>query len=325
MRALIIGFGSIGRRHARNLLGLEPDCSLVIVRRDGIEDDETRDLGSRVVGSLDDGFRTHPDIAVVANPSALHAGTVLRALEAGIACYVEKPVITTRRDAHRIREVLRRTKPITTYSGCNLRLLPSLQEVRRILSDGELGTIVRADFQVGQSLPSWRPGADYRSGYSARRELGGGVVFDLVHELDAVRWLLGDGFEVRGAVQGRFSSFDIDVEDTACAVLGRPYGPPAVTVSMDYVHRGRMRRYTFVGEEGTLVWDFDEECVRCIKATGQEEIARMDGGFDTDSTYLRAMTEFIECAKRGSPTTQDLEEGMRSAELALAVKEASLQ
>lgn len=323
--ALVIGFGSIGKRHARNIRKLCPSCRLMVVRRYVTQhDDEIRSLGAELVGSLDEALRAGVDLAVVANPSALHGETVLRLLMDGVPCYVEKPTVTTRADAARVRGHLSRSgsAPVT-FAGFNLRFLPSLRAVREILRSGRIGTVVRADFQVGQWLPAWRPGTDYRKRYSAHAALGGGVVFDLVHELDAVRWLLGGEFEVRGAIAGRFSCLEIDSSDTACAVLARRGGPPAVTVGMDYIDRRGMRRYTFVGEEGTLVWDLKEQALRIIHENGVEQVAVSEQGFDMDETYVRAMAEFIACVQRGEPTSQDIEEGLNSTELALAVMEAA--
>jgi len=323
--ALVIGFGSIGKRHARNIRKLCPSCRLIVVRRHVTEhDDEIRSLGAELVGSLDEALRAGVDLAVVANPSALHAETVVRLLTEDVPCYVEKPTVTTRADVARVRQHLSKSSsPPVTFAGFNLRFLPSLQAVREILRAGRIGTVVRADLQVGRWLPAWRPGTDYRKGYSARAALGGGVVFDLVHELDAVRWLLGGEFEVRGAIAGRFSCLEIDSNDTACAVLARRRGPPAVTVGMDYVDRRGMRRYTFVGEEGTLVWDLQERTVWIVDETGVEQVAVPEQGFDMSETYVRAMAEFLGCVQRSEPTSQDIEEGLHSTELALAVMEAA--
>lgn len=322
MRALIIGFGSIGRRHTHNLRMLRPELSFVMLRHNLIENEQTRSLNAHVVHTLETALALTPDFAVVANPSALHTSMVEPLLEAGIPCYIEKPLVVSRSDYEQIRRVLDRlnTLPVT-FSGCNLRMLPSLQKVRELLVSGKLGKVVRANLQVGQWLPDWRPECDYRKSYSASTILGGGVVFDLVHELDAVRWLLGDGFQVKGAVCGRFSRLEIDTDDTACILLGKNGCPPAVTVSLDYVSRRLVRRYEFVGEEATLVWDLPMRSLRWIGPEGEQAIAMDDKAFDMNETYVAAMREFLECIEAGRQTSQDIREGLRTAELAILVKE----
>ena len=79
-----------------------------------------------------------------------------------------------------------------TQVGCNLRFLPSLQRLKDLIAQGVIGRIVRASFEAGQWLPDWRPRQDYRKSYSADPDSGGGVLFDLIHEIDAAYWILGD-------------------------------------------------------------------------------------------------------------------------------------
>lgn len=320
MRGLIVGFGSIGRRHAANLRRLVPGIRLTVLRRQKAE--ATADEGIEFVYDFETALRHRPDIAVIASPTSMHIEALAWLLPAGIPCYVEKPTVATRDQAMAVRGLLTSTgSSPTTFAGCNFRYLPSLAQLRGMLQAGSIGKVVRAGFQVGQWLPDWRPDQDYRQTYSAHARQGGGVILDLIHEVDQVRWLLGE-FDRIVALAGQLSCLDLQAEDTACALLGRD-GGPFVTLSQDYVSRRRVRRYEFVGEEGTLIWDFSAAQLLRITRETEETIDCGPAAYDVVATYVAAMREFIECAKSGHKTSQDLEEGLKSTELALAIKEAS--
>lgn len=319
MKALIVGFGSIGRRHAANLQQLVPGIRLTALRRqcEGVAPE-----GVELVYDFETAIGRSPDVAVIASPTSMHLEALVHLLQAGIPCYVEKPAVATRAQATALRQLLADIgSGPTTFAGCNFRFLPSLTRLREMLQAGAVGKLARAAIQVGQWLPDWRPDQDYRQTYSAHAQQGGGVVLDLIHEVDQVRWLLGE-FDHVAAMAGHLSCLELNAEDTACALLGRD-GGPFVTLSQDYVSRRRVRRYEFVGEEGTLIWDFTAgQLVRITRET-EEAIDCGPMAYDVAATYVAAMREFIECAESGRKTSQDLEEGLKSTELALAIKEAA--
>jgi len=207
---------------------------------------------------------------------------------------------------------------VVTLSGCNLRFLPSLMAARKLLHDGAIGRVVRASLQTGQWLPDWRPASDYRASYSASPDLGGGVVLDLVHELDAARWLLGE-FDSITALGGHRSSLEIASEDAAVIAMTRVNGP-VVAIGLDYVARAPVRRYEFFGEKGTLVWDLPARRLEIV--AGEAKAPALDAtAFDVSLTYLAAMREFVECVRDSRVSSQDLREGLRSAALAIRINE----
>lgn len=320
VRALIIGTGSIGRRHIGTLQALETGTKFVLLRRGALQDAWSSSLRAAVTGTVAEALALKPDFCVIATPSALHHEALLPVIDAGLPFYVEKPVVTSRAQLESLAGALDRTRySSATLAGCNLRFLPSLRKLKEVLGSGAAGRIVRASFQAGQWLPDWRKGSDHRSDYSASETLGGGVIFDLVHELDAVRWLLGEFHQVR-TMAGSYSSLMLQTEDAAVILLGRP-GGPAVSVGLDYVSRHPIRRYELVGEEATLVWDLPDRRLTRAAPEGVETIDAGPDGYDVAATYRAAMKEFLDSVRSGRPTSQDVHEGLRSAELAIRAKE----
>lgn len=321
MRVLLIGSGSIGRRHLESLRILGVEVELALLRSGAREDGWSREQGATVFGDFPAALAWRPKLAIIANPSMLHFEALRALLPAGVPCYVEKPVIADSRQVEALWALLRSVpNPPPTQAGCNLRFLPSLIRLAELLEGGAVGRVVRASLQVGQWLPDWRPAQDYRASYSADPARGGGVVLDLVHELDAARWLFGEFSTVR-AVGGHFSRLEIASEDSAAILLGRP-GGPAVAIGLDYVSRRPMRRYEIVGDEASLCWDLPAHRLDLIGQIGVEAIDCGPAAFDVAATYRAAMTELLTAVQGGPPCRQDLAEGLRSATLALRVKDA---
>ena len=233
MNILLIGCGAIGKRHLKNLLEIVPDAKITVLAPDNVQNNLSDVFSATVIRSWDEIDKTI-DLVIVANPSALHAIHIAEILKRNIPAYIEKPLVTTHTDLQQINTQLRTsdfTQP--TMIGCNLRFLPSVKILKKQLENNVIGNVCRAIFEVGQYLPQWQPTKDYRTRYSARKSLGGGVIYTLVHELDLVRYLLGE-FSVISSQYDHLSHLEIDVEDTAVIHLGRPQGP-FVSVHLDYV------------------------------------------------------------------------------------------
>lgn len=318
MRILIVGSGSIGRRHIRNLQKLVDRPKFILLRNAAREDEFSRELGATVVGSFTDAIAQKPAFSVIATPSVFHFEALQALLPAQVPCYVEKPVVTTEAQVEQLELLLAGvTRMPTTMAGCNLRFLPSLKTARQLIRDGVLGRPVRASFQVGQWLPDWRPAQDYRQSYSASRELGGGVVLDLIHELDAARFLFGE-FEQIFSLGGQYSRLEIESEDSAAIILGRPHGP-VVSLGLDYVSHTAVRRYEIIGDEGSLIWDLPTRTLILLRKDQQEVVTADPADFDVSVTYIEAMQEFLNAIEGSRSSSQDIADGLRSARLAALV------
>ncbi len=317
MRVLIVGTGSIGRRHMASLRALVPGVSFDLLREADRSSQLAGGVGETQSGSLEEALSKLPDLMVIATPNSLHLRYLLAAIEWQIPFYAEKPVVTSREDAATLRRQIAGRLP-PHIVGCNLRFLPSLLTLAGLLHDSVAGRIVRARFEAGQWLPDWRPSRDYRSSYSASAALGGGVLLDLIHELDAALWLLGDFSQVR-AITARASTLEIDCEDVACLLLARPNGPVA-SVEVDYVSRTPVRRYVVVGDQATLEWDLHRRALLICRKDAVEAVRLDDSAFDVGATYRAAMHELLTAVAEGRQTSQPLREGLRSVDVILAAR-----
>lgn len=318
MRVLMVGSGSIGRRHMASLRSLVPNVQFDVLREHGRSRD-TSELGHvEVVGSLDEGLERQPHMMVIANPSSMHLQPLLAAIDAGIPFYAEKPVVSMLDDLSLLQSRVALGGLPPNVVGCNLRFLPSLIAFKALVDEGRLGNLVRADFEAGQWLPDWRPSQDYRLGYSANRSQGGGVLLDLIHEVDAALWLLDDFEHVTGYAT-HASALEIDTDDCAGILMARA-GGPITSVRVDYVSRKPVRRYTLVGDRGTATWDLRSSTIVLDDEAGSQEIQLPAGAFDVSKTYLSAMQELLGAIKSNRPSTQPLEEGLRALTTVLRAK-----
>lgn len=317
-RFLIIGLGSIGRRHARNLAALYPGSCFTFLRRAVGTEDLITELNGRTITTLDE---LDYDLIVLATPSALHMDLLPTLITSGKSLMVEKPIVTSLADANAILNLLADSPDAVRVAGFNFRHLPSLMMAHTMIGEGKLGQIVRASFKAGQWLPDWRPAQDYRDVYSASADLGGGVELDLVHEIDVARWFFGD-LDLKYAIGGKLSSLEIDSNDVAAMILAPASGPPLVEITLDYISRQRVRRYEVVGENGTLVWDISGT-LEFREAAGKTTVMLNSGdGFDVAPSYVDLMSRLMEARTGNWPTPlQPLADGVISSRIAIAARE----
>ena len=173
MKTLIAGLGSIGRRHFRNLIALgETEIILLRSRRSTLPDDEL--AGYPVETDLDEALRKHkPDAVVVANPTALHLDAAIPAAQAGCAILLEKPVSNSLERLDVLEQAAQKSGS-GILVGFQFRYHPTLNKARELIRAGALGKVLTAHAHWGEYLPNWHPWEDYRQGYAARAELGGG-------------------------------------------------------------------------------------------------------------------------------------------------------
>ena len=249
-RVLVVGLGSIGRRHVRNLRA-RGVTEIVAFRARGVD---TRPLADdervETVGSLEDGLAWGPDIVFVTNATALHLETARAAVEAGAHVFVEKPLS---HDLAGVDDLLAQARARRRHImvGCNLRFHPVIARARQLLAEGAIGRPVSARFSVGEYLPDFHPWEDHRDSYAARRELGGGVLLTQIHDIDLMVWFFGMPTRVSATVAA-VGDLGIDVEDLA--VVSSEYDRLIAEVHLDYLERPGRRWFLVVGTGGKLEW-----------------------------------------------------------------------
>jgi predicted dehydrogenase len=319
IRAVVAGLGSIGRRHLANLRAIEPDAQITVLRHDRAETAVPADA-DRVVHTLADAVAQRPDIAFVCGPSSTHVTVGLALAEAGIHLFVEKPLALMAADAARLVDVCAQARRLLIV-GYNLRFSTSLRALYDAARSGRIGRIMSGRAEVGQYLPDWRPDVDYRRTNSARREFGGGVVLELSHELDYMRWLLGDVRAV-DAVVARLSDLEIDVDDTADILLSFARGSVG-NIHLDMTQRNPTRRCQLVGTNGTLSWDGITGETRLFEPGAGWSTLVPAGAQERDAMYLAQTAHVVACLRGEAEPLADGRTGAAVVKLAEAVAAAA--
>jgi predicted dehydrogenase len=321
MKFLIAGFGSIGRRHFRNLLALgEQDILFYRSGRSTLPDDELR--GYTVEYNLDAALAHHPEAVIVANPTALHLEVAIPAAEAGCHLFLEKPLSHSLERIDDLQAAVQRSGS-RVLTGFQYRFHPGLRQVRRLLEQGEISRPLSVRVQWGEYLPGWHPWEDYRRGYSARADLGGGVTLTLCHPLDYLRWLLGE-INTLWAFTGKLGDLELDVEDTAEIGL-RFAGGMLGSLHLDYNQRPPVHRMEISGSAGTLHWDngngyIADGSLRLYRAAvGEWQEFPPPPSFERNTMFLEQMSHFVQVARGEAAPACSLEDGVQALRLALAV------
>src|SRR5512138_2306277 len=263
MKILIAGLGSIGRRHFRNLIALgEKDIVLLRTRKATLPDDEL--AGYPVETNLEEALRKHkPEAVIVSNPTALHLDVAIPAARTGCAILLEKPISHSTERLDQLKETVEKSgsKVLVAFQ---FRFHPGLLRARQWIEGGEIGRILSAHVQFGEYLPAWHPWEDYRQGYAARADLGGGVVLTQCHSLDYLPWLVGDVSSVWGFT-GKLSDLEVDVEDTAKIGLRFVNGALG-SLHLDYNRQPPVHTLDIAGTRGTIRWDLADGATRFYRA-----------------------------------------------------------
>lgn len=250
MRVLVVGCGSIGRRHAR-LLRARRDvdvalCDVLEVNR--LEAAEHAGC-SETYGSLEEALARGFQACVVATPNDTHAPVAAAAMRAGLDVLLEKPMADTAAEAAPIAEAARETGRVVMVAY-NMRQHPALREVKRLITEGAIGTPVGGRAMVGSYFTLMCARTPFRLSQP------GVLVVDASHEIDFLRWLLGD---VALAYARAASSGDLEMKprpNLVSAVLEFRSGA-LVGLHMDYVQHPQRRAMEVFGDRGTLTLDFE--------------------------------------------------------------------
>lgn len=304
---LILGTGSAGKRHARNLHELGCRISCMDPRQDRIDE---LAVDVPLVGgyqAVDDALAAGDLHGVaVTSPPMFHVEQSTAALRAGLPVLLEKPVCPTLADA----ETLRRVRDLTgtpLLLGYTYRWWPPLMRVRELLAEGVIGALRYAQFVMSAHLADWHPWERYQDFFMAHQSLGGGALLDESHWLDLMFWFLGAPQTVRADID-KVSDLEIDTDDNVEMMIRYASGL-RVGMHLDLYGRPHQKYIRFYGEEGTLLWSFDPNAIRI--ARGMEE-AWEDETFtcERNDMFVGVAREFLAVLDGQEPSTCTLEDGL---------------
>jgi len=306
INALIVGGGSIGKRHLRNLLATGRSAAVVETREDRRAEIAAKHPGVAVFTGLDEALAAGPyQTGFVCVPTAYHIPTALALARRGLHIFVEKPVSHTPEGVPELVDVLRK-RGLVGMTGFCMRFFEPLRKARALLDAGRIGRLVTARSFTGAYLPDWHPWEDYRSFYMAKKDQGGGVLLDECHALDWMQWLCGPITEVC-AVVGTFSDLEVETDDV-CELIARFGDRAAGSIHLDMVDRSGRSEVDLIGTAGTVLVDLRGHTVRAWDHSARTwEVFSVEPSYER--MYVDEIEHFFRCVERGEKPVVDLREG----------------
>jgi predicted dehydrogenase len=282
MNILIVGLGSIARKHIDAIRNLEIGAKIYALRsnQNSITEDEIENIFS-----IED-FDILFDFAIISNPTNLHFKYIQILAEKQIPLFIEKPALHTLENSDKLIKLVE-SKNLLTYVACNLRFHPCLVFLKNYLKT-EQSRINEVNVYCGSYLPDWRPGKDFRKVYSANADMGGGVHLDLFHELDYTTWIFGFPNKCN-SIKRNVSSLDIDAVDYANYNL--QFNGFSANIILNYYRNKAKRTIEIVLENQILLADLINN-----RIVDEDDNVLFNGNnFTINQTYKDQISYFIDC------------------------------
>lgn len=303
MNVLIVGLGSIAKKHIAAIRELAPVARIYALRSSRHSQEIDGIVNLYGISDIDIRF----DFAIISNPTSMHAETIGELTGLRIPLFIEKPVFGDLGHEDVIDKV--NSAGILNYVACNLRFLESVRFLHDYIKNHPERRVNEVNVYCGSYLPDWRPGTDYRKCYSAIPELGGGVNIDLIHDIDYIYWIFGRPEEsIR--ICRNVSSLGIQAVDYANYVL--LYPGFTASIVLNYYRRDYKRTIEVVFDDCTWLVDLKQNI---ITDTENKIIFK---GFNTPlDTYRSQMAYFLDLLHNGKNAENSINEAYEVLKICL--------
>lgn len=302
-KVCFIGLGSIAARHIKNLKDIFGEEIEIDVLRSGNGrplDEPMQSMIEQVYYDYDSLPKDY-DVMFVTNPTRLHYETLQKIQDNAKHFFIEKPVFETGREDI---EGLQLKKDSVYYVACPLRYTNVIQYLKENI---DFNQVYSMRCISSSYLPDWRPGIDYRNTYSAKKELGGGVSIDLIHEWDYICYLAGQPQKVHSFI-GRKSNLEIDSDDLAVYIA--EYPDKFVELHLDYLGRKSIRKIELFMEDDSIEADLIEQ-----KIVFRKDNRIIDLNENRDSYQKKELLLFFEMVDKKCTNDNTIERACQTLQI----------
>lgn len=295
-RFAVVGSGSAGRRHVRLLRHLRPNSELILVSARMLNFTNTIPEVNKTVASVDEAIHLGLSAAIVASPATQHIEQAVQLVSARCPILIEKPIAT---DSSQCGSLITAITENASFVGVGyqLRFDSAAKSFSMLLASGDIGIPLQARIESGSYLPHWRSGIHYRNSVSARRELGGGVLLELSHEVDYCRWLFGDVASVQASLSNS-GHLAVNVEEAAHILLRMRSGLPVVMI-IDFHRRIPRREVIVQTTTGELQWNVMSQSISTTAYDRSPTVQHFNQS--RDEIFLGQLEDFLDRSTRGQP------------------------
>ena len=316
---LIVGYGSIGKRHLKNISKSTNAKIIVLTKQKNLSKLQKNNIF--VVDSLKEALSYKPDIGFVTNETNLHVDTTITLADNNMHLFLEKPLSHSMKNVIKLKNIIKKKKLISQI-GCHMRFHPCIKKIKNILEKNTLGRIISVGIESSSFLPDWHPYEDYRLGYAARDELGGGISLTCIHEIDLLYWFFGMPNKVF-SVTGKFSDLEVKTDDLSVMTFllkNRIVGE----IHLDYFQRPEFKSCKIKGTKGTLYWDSTTNEVKIFNHRSKrwKSVIQIKN-FKKNTMYVDEVKYFFNAIKKKHKTMNDIDDGIKTLGIVLGAKKSS--
>ena len=319
MKIAVIGYGSIGKRHVQNLLKIS-NIEIIIYTKQKIDNQSPKKI--TITNSISKCIKEKPDAVIISNVSSLHVSYAIKFAKAGIDLFVEKPLSNSLKGTKELISLIKKNHLITQM-GCQLRFHKCIKEIKNLISNNKLGKVISVKVECGSFLPDWHPYEDYRKGYAARDDLGGGVVLTNIHEIDYLYWCFGKVSEVF-SITGQYSNLEMSADDLSAGIIKFKNNVIA-EIHLDYFQKPDYRSCKVIGNKGTAFWDSISNTVEIhdYKKNKWSKVLKWSN-YERNFMFEKELAHFLNCIKKRKATINPLEDdGIETLKIGLGIINSS--
>lgn len=316
MKILIIGSGSIGKRHIKNLQLLGYSDITCLKRTDDLN--FSREFNVNVIVDLNQ--IPNYEVVFICTPSSLHYLPLKIAVENNLHVFVEKPLLTSEEDFQAGKILLENYHKGVFFIGYMLRYHSQIKNIKRLIDNNIYGRVYYARFEFGSFLPNWHPKTNYKNNYAAKKDLGGGVLNTICHEVDLIQFFFGEPNRVI-VLNKNNNILEIDVEEVSEAILDYPRFN--VSLHLDFLQKKYKRQINIYFEKGELYWDWDDNKI-IIYSNDSKLVLNPESEFDLNALYIDEVKDFLMLIeKKQTKHALDKDYALRNTDILLKLYESN--
>ena len=324
VRLAVLGAGFMGSTHARAYAtNDQAEIAAIYAASNRRAGPLAEELGTKWVGDLDTVLNDSSIDAVdICLPTPEHLEVTRRALNAGKHVLLEKPLALTEADGEELVRLAENSDRVVMV-GHVLRFWPEYVKIKELSDSGELGRPLMAQAIRRQPFPAWS------TLFSQSEKTGGAILDQMIHDYDALNWILGTPHRVSasGVRNPRTNGLDqthvlIQYDDASGVADGGMTMPETYpfTAKLDVLFEQGAAEFAFraggrsfeEGEATHELWVYRNE--------GSPELVEAD---QTDA-YELEVAYFVDCVRRGVPADRAKPaDALTALRVALAAKRAA--
>tara|TARA_B100000029_G_scaffold514685_2_gene618444 strand:+ start:619 stop:1605 length:987 start_codon:yes stop_codon:yes gene_type:complete len=318
LKILVVGYGSIAKRHIENLLKI-PDIEILVYS--SVRKHARTHNKCEFFKNIRDAIKEKPDAAIICSVTSRHIQNSLVLANSGIHLLIEKPLSNTLSNTEHLQKITK-NKKLVTLIGCNLRFHPCIQKIKKLLDDKTIGKIFFIRAEHASYLPDWHPNEKYENSYAAKKNLGGGVLLTSIHEIDYLYWLFGMPKDIFSVTE-KISNLKVTADDFSSLLLHFK-NKIVAEIHLNFFQKSLSRGCKIVGSKGIIQWDYTTNSVKLYnyKNNRWKNILLLKK-FDINQTYIDELNHFIKCLKNQEKSLNPICDGINTLKIALNAKKSS--